>query len=127
MCATILPNSSRTWLCPTSPAGEGKFERVVSQLAAQGSSSLFVTAEDMGKWLLNFEAARVGGKSAVELIRQPGELNSGKQVDYGFGVGLDEYHGDRIITHGGSWAGYRSIVMRIPEKRFAVAVLSNVG
>ncbi len=121
--AELVPNLAVSY----SPAGMGKFERVVSQLAAQGSSSLFITAEDMGRWLLNFESGRVGGKSAVELMQRPGELNGGKKVDYGFGVGLGEYHGDRIITHGGSWAGYRSIVMRVPEKRFAVAILSNVG
>jgi CubicO group peptidase (beta-lactamase class C family) len=119
----LVPNRAPSY----SPAGQGKFQRVVSELAAQGSSSLFTTAEDMGKWLLNFEVGRVGGKGAVERMSQPGQLNSGKKVDYGFGVALGEYRGDSIITHGGSWAGYRSVVMRIPGKQFAVAILSNVG
>src|ERR1043166_8966140 len=82
----------------------------------------FPPGEDMGKWLLNFEVGRVGGKGAVERMSQPGQLNSGKKVDYGFGVALGEYRGDSIITHGGSWAGYRSVVMRIPGKQFAVAI-----
>jgi len=106
---------------------EGKFHRVVSQLSAQGSSSLFITAEDMGKWLLNFETARVGGKAALEMMRQPGKLNSSAKVDYGFGVALAENRGIKMILHTGGWAAYRSVVMRIPEKRFAVAILSNAG
>jgi CubicO group peptidase (beta-lactamase class C family) len=109
-------------------AGEkGKFHRVNSQLSAQGSSSLFITAEDMGRWLLNFETARVGGKAAIEMMRQPWKLNGGGKVDYGFGLALGYYHGSPTISHGGGWAAYRSFVMLVPEKRFAVAVLSNAG
>jgi|SRR5208283_3758501 len=109
------------------PRDQGKFYRVNSQLSAQGSSSLFITAEDMGRWLLNFETARVGGKAAIEMMHQPGKLNGGAKVDYGFGVGLGDYHGSPMISHTGAWAAYRSVVMRIPEKRFAVAILSNAG
>jgi CubicO group peptidase (beta-lactamase class C family) len=121
--AEIVANRASSY----APAGQEIFRQVVSQLAAQGSSSLFVSVEDMGKWLLNFDTARVGGKAAIELMRQPGKLNNGKKVDYGFGVGLDDYHGSPMISHGGSWAGYRSDVLWIPEERFAVAILGNTS
>jgi hypothetical protein len=32
-----------------------------------------------------------------------------------------------MIRHTGGWAGYRSVVMRVPEKRFGVAILSNAA
>jgi len=107
--------------------GGGTFRRVVSQLSAQGSSSLFITAEDMGRWLLNFESARVGGQAAMAMMQQPGQLNSGAKVDYGFGVGVGSYRNLPALRHGGSWAGYRSFTMVVPEKRFAVAVLANAA
>jgi CubicO group peptidase (beta-lactamase class C family) len=119
----VVPNLAESYAL----GDKGKFRRVVSQLSAQGSSSLFITAEDMSKWLLNFETARVGGKPAIELMRQSGRLNGGRKVNYGFGLSLDEYQGNPTISHGGSWAGYRSAAMAIPEKRFAVAVLSNTS
>jgi len=113
---------------------KGKFHRVNSQLSAQGSSSLFITAEDMAKWLLNFETARVGGRAAIEMMRQPGKLNGGEVVRYGFGLDLGQFgldlgkrYGSPVISHGGGWAGYRSFVIYIPEKRFGVAILSNAG
>jgi len=109
------------------PDGSGGFKRVDSQLAAQGSSSLFVSAEDMGRWLLNFETGRVGGKTAIALMQQAGKLNSGRATDYGFGLGLGEYHGIRRITHGGSWAGYRSFMMWMPERRFGIAIFANTS
>ena len=117
-----VPNRAESY----TRGGNGKFVRAISQLAAEGSSSLFVSSEDMARWLLNFQSRRVGAK-ALERMCEAGKLNNGKPIDYGFGIGLGQYHGSRKISHTGGWAGYRSIVMFIPEKEFAVAILSNPG
>ncbi|MFO1497917.1 MAG: serine hydrolase domain-containing protein [Verrucomicrobiota bacterium] len=106
-------------------AGKPGYRRVISQLAAPGSSSLMTTAEDMVKWLENLETARVGGRAALQMMRDPGELNSGVTFGYGFGLFLEKYHGLESESHGGGWAGYKSAVLRVPARRFAVAVLSN--
>ncbi|HMJ64644.1 MAG TPA: serine hydrolase domain-containing protein, partial [Candidatus Binatia bacterium] len=121
----LIPNRAESY----SPAGEKKYNRNLSELAAQGSSSLFITAEDMGKWLINFQTERVGGRNAFGRMYEPGKLNGGKKLDfnYGFGVVLGDYHGARMISHGGAWAGYRSFVLHIPEKQFGVAILSNTS
>lgn len=109
------------------PDNQKQYHRAVSQLAAQGSSSLFVSAEDMGQWLLNFETGRVGGKSAIAMMRQPGKLNNGTNVDYGFGLSLADYHGNPMVDHTGDWSGYRSAVVWLPEQHFAVAILANTS
>lgn len=109
------------------PDGNNRFHQVVSQLAAQGSSSLFISAEDMGKWLLNFDTMHVGGKAAFELMHQPGRLNGGSKVDYAFGVVWGSHQGMLTISHSGSWAGYRSYTIWVPEKRFGAAVLANTS
>ena len=64
-----------------------------------------ITARDMGNWLLNFETMQVGGKAAIAATLQPGKLNNGKQVDYGFGVGLGEHRHTQMVSHTGGWAG----------------------
>lgn len=107
------------------PARSGTFQHIVSQLAAPGSSSLMITAEDMGKWLINLETARVGGRAAIEALKTRGRLNSGTNFAYGFGLALDRYRDLDAESHGGGWAGYRSAVLRLPAKRLAVAILSN--
>ena len=109
------------------PDGTSGFHRVVSQLAAQGSSSLFISPEDMGRWLLNFQTAQVGGKATIELMQQPGKLNSRKKVDYAFGLALGRHQGMATVSHSGSWAGYRSYTVWVPEKRFAAAILANTS
>ena len=60
-------------------------------------------------------------------MQQPGKLNSGKKIDYAFGVVLGRHHGMTTVSHGGSWAGYRSSMIWVPEKRFAAAILANTS
>ncbi len=107
------------------PGGKGGFHHVVSQLASPGSSSLLTTADDLGKWLLNFETGRVGGKAALAAMQQPGKSNQGTNVPYGFGIGTKEYRGTAKLNHTGLWAGYRSAVLMLPEKHFGVGILAN--
>ena len=121
--AEVIPNRADSY----APDGRNRFHQVVSQLAAQGSSSLFTSAEDMGRWLLNFETARVGGKAALALMQQPGKLNHSETRDYGFGLVLGTYHGMTDLSHGGSWAGYRSQMIWVPDKHFGAAILANTS
>jgi hypothetical protein len=113
--------------CSYAPDGTNRFHQVVSQLAAQESSSLFISAEDMGRWLLNFQTARVGGKAAIELMQKPETLNNGEKRGYAFGLVLGKHHEMTTVSHGGSWAGYRSHTIWVPEKRFAAAILANTS
>ncbi len=106
---------------------ESGFRNVANNLTALGSSSLYTTAEDLAKWALNFETGQVGGKAALELMHQQGVLNSGQQIDYAFGQNVDSYRGARTVSHGGSWAGFRTHLIRFPEQRLAIVVLSNLG
>lgn len=118
--AEIIPNRASYYEAPDK-AGLRQF---ISQLAAPGSSSLMTTANDMGKWLINFGTGRVGGMEAIRLMQQPGKLNSGTNVNYGFGIGLDNHPGMKSIYHTGSWAGDCAMAW-FPEKRFGVAVFAN--
>src|SRR5688572_7130989 len=58
-------------------AQDGTFRATSNNLMALGSSSLFTTAEDLAKWLANFDDARVGGD------RKSTRLNSShSQISY---------------------------------------------
>jgi len=92
-----------------------------------GATSLFTTAEDMAKWVNNFDKARVGGTDVIEQMHEQGVLNDGKQISYAFGLVIGEHKGLKTVSHSGGDAGYRSHVVRFPEQKFAVVVLSNLG
>ena len=48
-------------------------------------------------------------------------------LNYGFGWFLHDYHGSKIITHGGSIDGMRASVTLVPEKNLGIVVLSNLA
>lgn len=106
---------------------DGKYHHMPNNLTALGSSSLFTTADDLARWLINFDEGTAGGRAALSLARTRGTLGDGKTIDYAFGL----VHGDHrrlpMIFHDGGWAGFSSLVVYFPDQKFGVAALSNGG
>lgn len=109
------------------PESSGGYSRVVSSLTALASSSLFTTVEDLARWIRNFDDPVVGDQRVLEGMHQLGVLNSGDTLDYAFGLRIDEHRGLKRVSHGGSWAGYRTTLQIFPEEDFAVVVLANTA
>ncbi len=101
--------------------------RQPNSLAAMGSSSFLTTARDMSLWMANFDSMKVGGENIRDLMTQRGRTGGGENLGYGFGIGHGEYRSLRHVEHGGSSGGFRSHLLRFPQQRFSVAVLSNQG
>lgn len=109
------------------PQRNNGFKKRRLNYANVGATSLFTTAEDMAKWVNNFDDGRVGGKDVIEQMHEQGVLNNGKKISYAFGLVMGEHKGLKTVSHSGGDAGYRSHVVRFPEQKFAVVVLSNLG
>ena len=109
------------------PQRNNGFKKRRLNYANVGATSLFTTAEDMAKWVNNFDKGRVGGTDVIEQMHEQGILNDGKQIRYAFGLVIGEHKGLKTVSHSGGDAGYRSHVVRFPEQKFAVVVLSNLG
>lgn|GEM_PF-1452771 len=54
-----------------------------------------------------------------------GRLNNGKPLDYARGLGVEEEGGYTLISHSGSYVGFRAEMMRWVEARLSVIVLAN--
>ena len=105
----------------------GEYKMVPNGLTALASSSLFTSVDDLIKWVLNFETKAVGGPEVMSLMHEQGLLNDGTQLSYAFGNSIWSYKGLEHVTHSGGWAGFNTYLLRFPEERFAVIVLSNAG
>ncbi len=92
-----------------------------------GATSLFTTAGDLVKWLDNFRAPVICKPASIERMQEPCILSDGKKINYGLGIGLGEYRGLRMISHGGGDAGYRSFVIWFPDDELGIAVVSNLA
>ena len=110
-------------------AGEGgaPYRLSVTNFDTVGATSLLTTVEDLAHWDQNFYHPTVGGPEFVKQQLEGGKLNSGKSIDYAFGLSLGKYRGLRTVGHSGADAGYRADFLRFPEQHFAVACLCNNG
>lgn len=111
----------------TSVGSGGGFKLAALNYANVGATSLFTTAEDLSRWMINFEDKKVGGAAVIDQMQQVGVLNNGRKLGYAFGLGIGPYRGLNTVGHAGGDAAYSSFVFWFPEQRFGVVVLSNFG
>ena len=109
-------------------AGEG-FAIDETQLEIVGDGGVFTTIEDLARWDQNFYDNRLGrgGRTLIDTLETPGVLNDGDTITYALGLGVDSYRGWRMVSHGGSWAGFRTYMARFPEQRLSVICLCNLA
>lgn len=106
---------------------EGGFKRRVLNHLHTGSTGLHTTAEDLLVWAANFESGEVGGPAVFRRMEAVGRLNDGAESFYPYALGQERrvYNGRTVWSHGGRTGGFRSFLLRIPEERLAISVLSN--
>jgi CubicO group peptidase (beta-lactamase class C family) len=98
----------------------------ISLFDVVGDGGINTTVEDLARWDGNFcRNTLEGGAELVKRITEPWKLNNGKRLDYAWGLFVTEYRGQKLISHGGAWVGYRADLIRFPEKDFSVICLAN--
>lgn len=110
---------------------EGRFAlKMYWDYTAYGDGNIYSTVEDLFHWDQNLYASRLGKGRFLEIMHTPGRLRDGTLCKYAFGMDAgqfcpDNWHGDPIFAHGGSNAGFESLILRIPSRRFCVILLCN--
>ena len=117
---------------------EQPFELWMPNLDVAGATNLLTTVEDLARWDRNFEDKTVGGDTVLSQMQTPAELSDGtlaklgtdgfgNVVHYGLGLQITKFFSVDVVEHDGRNAGYRSHLIRFPDKRFAVACLCNLA
>ncbi len=97
------------------------------------AGGVIITARD----LLRFAACHLNGgrvdgrqvlrKDLVRAMQEP-QIEAGNWADaWGIGWDIRLYGDTRVVGHGGSINGYQSHLTLVPERRFALAILTNSG
>lgn len=127
--ALIVPRRASGY----APRPGGGFRTAGSDWEQVGDGGVQSSVEDMARWAALFDPGGTAREAAVPagwlrgVLETPGKLADGTPLAYGLGVALDRHRGLRVVRHGGAWAGYRAMLMRVPERRLAVVTLCNVG
>lgn len=110
------------------PGEDGSFVRLLAAVALPGAGALLTSAADLCRWARHCdEPGDTGWREILGAQHTPGRLADGTPLGYGLGVYLGAYRGLATVSHSGRWAGYTSELLRFPEQRWAVVVLSNLG
>jgi CubicO group peptidase (beta-lactamase class C family) len=106
--------------------GEG-FRSDMPRWLQTGDGGVSTTVRDLARWDANFYRPAVGDSAIMASFQTPMRLTSGEPITYAFGLRVDRYRGQRAVSHGGSWGGYRAEHIRFPAQRFSVITLCNVA
>ena len=126
----VLPNGADGYAPRT--GGGFRLARSTYDGSIMGAGAVQTTIEDFGRWLKNYDDATVGGRDIIEKMTTATKLNdgtparSGATQAYAIGLNVGTLRGLPIVSHGGSWAGYRGHFIRFPNERFAVATFCNL-
>jgi CubicO group peptidase (beta-lactamase class C family) len=103
-----------------------------NNVAQWPAGSIFSNAKDLSRWVIAFlNDGRVDGNQVLSssLVKQmaaphipiPGETDS----YYAYGLTTFKHQGLQFVGHGGFSRGYGSMIQMVPDRKFAVIVLTN--
>ena len=104
--------------------GDGHWNQIYDNSTVQGAGGIYSTVEDLAKWVRNFSGSTVGTETTLETLTANGTLNDGTAIDYARGIIVNDIRGQRVWSHNGASAGYRSQLIFLPDANRGVVVLA---
>jgi len=97
----------------------------ISMTQPYAAGALMSTVDDLALWDKALSAGTLVKTASLERMFTPYALPSGVSTRYGYGWTLHELAGKKVIEHGGDINGFSCDVLRIPEAKILVVVLTN--
>lgn len=96
----------------------------VTTLDMVGDGGVFTSIEDLALWVdaLNRDGLSPGLNAVLESTTP---LTGGEANPYSFGQFVEEHRGLRMISHGGSFVGYRASITRFPDVDLSIVLACN--
>jgi CubicO group peptidase (beta-lactamase class C family) len=93
--------------------------------AVLGDGGIYSSAVDLAKWDTALERHTLLSAEAQRLAWTPPSLPDGARTEYGFGWFVDRETGTLRLRHHGESRGFTNGIIRYPERRLTVVVLTN--
>jgi CubicO group peptidase (beta-lactamase class C family) len=106
-------------------AADGKVYEEPARFHAVGAGGLWTTLADLATWSANFDDDRLTGGWLPERLTTRGALDDGTPIHYAWGLSVRTHRGLSIVSHGGTFPGWESKMVRFPTEGVTVIVLAN--
>jgi CubicO group peptidase (beta-lactamase class C family) len=93
--------------------------------AVLGDGGIYSSVEDLFKWDQDLSNCRLVSPNLRQQSFTPVLLNDGTPTTYGFGWFIEPYKGHPSVYHTGATRGFRNAILRIPDERLTVILLTN--
>jgi D-alanyl-D-alanine carboxypeptidase len=97
----------------------------ISMSQPYAAGSLMSTVDDLAIWDRALGGEALLKKASLDRMFTAYRLKSGLSTHYGYGMGVFDFEGRRILQHGGDINGFTTDVTRVPEDHLFIAILSN--
>lgn len=107
--------------------GELKNQEWVSpSLNTTADGALYTNVYDLAKWDAALYTEKLLKKASFDQMWTPVKLNNGTNYNYGFGWGVQEANGHRLLAHDGAWQGFTMNISRYVDDRLTIVVFTNL-
>jgi CubicO group peptidase (beta-lactamase class C family) len=112
------------------PKGKDSLDKAETQIALRPSGAFVSTVTDMMKWETLIQQEKViSGQSWQRMwsdtVMSTRKTPVGSAVYYGYGLQVADYNRKKLVFHGGSLPGFRTVYLRFPEEKTAILILAN--
>jgi len=120
------PSPSRHAMRPVE-SGTSEWVRTDQSLtsAVLGDGGIYSNVDDLARWLAALDEAELLSPRSLAMAFTPWAKTDSPGVHYGFGWRLGTYKGHWATWHTGETIGFRNAIVRLPDKRLSVCVLTN--
>jgi hypothetical protein len=102
-------------------------EWVSPKLNTLADGALYVTVLDLAAWDAALYTDELLTAASRDRMWTPVRLNDGRTEPYGFGWGIANVRGHRVVEHGGRWQGFSAQITRYLDDELTVIVLANLA
>lgn len=99
--------------------------RYLSMTQPYAAGSLMSTVDDLAIWDRALSGETLLKKGSLDRMFTSYKLKNGLVTHYGYGMGVTDLAGKRLLAHSGGIFGFTTMIARVPEERLLIVILSN--
>jgi len=89
------------------------------------AGALCSTVGDLAKWQRALDGGKVVSPASYALMTTADTLNSGRRINYGFGLVPGMFNGHKTISHTGGINGFATAATYVPEDSLSIVAYTN--
>ncbi|MGY8985558.1 MAG: serine hydrolase domain-containing protein [Sphingomonadales bacterium] len=108
---------------------DGVYEINMTNLSYVGDGGVYTSLEDFIKWDQNFYDNKIGKGDAdfINMIETPHSFFDREKSGYAWGMNVTSHRGERLVSHTGSWVGFRAVYSRFSDLKLSFVGMCNAG